>query len=190
MTKLHLGCGRDIRQGWINVDHRGGPGVDITASLDDPFFNLRIPDGSVTEIFGAHVLEHLRDPLPMMAELYRVASVDCLATFRVPYGSSDDAWEDPTHVRPMFLQSWQYYGQPVYWRADYGYRGDWQIETIDLLLTPMASELDDGEIPAAVAFSRNMVREMIGTLRPIKPRREARKDLMVEPAVRYLRAPK
>lgn len=37
-----------------------------------------------------------------MEELHRIAKQDAIFTCRVPYGSSDDAYEDPTHVRQFF----------------------------------------------------------------------------------------
>ena len=33
--KLHLGCGHDLLPGWLNVDGRPGPGIDLVADLDD-----------------------------------------------------------------------------------------------------------------------------------------------------------
>src|SRR5215472_12108282 len=124
-VRLNLGCGRDIRPGWVNVDCVPLPGVDVATDFDhDP--RLPFADGSVGYSEGEHVIEHLADPLPFMAELWSVTRAGGTAVFRCPYGSTDDADEDPTHVRRMFAGSWGYFSQPLYWRADYGYRGDWQ----------------------------------------------------------------
>ena len=70
----------------------------------------------------------------MMQELFRIAQPDGKMIIRVPYGSSDDAYEDPTHIRQYFIGSFGYYSQPYYWRADYGYRGDWQAKNITLVV--------------------------------------------------------
>ena len=133
--KLHVGCGRNIMESWINLDIADLPGVDIVADLDN-CKNVKLPLGndSIDEFFVSHVIEHIRNPLDMMEELHRVASPDALAVFRCPYGSSDEAFEDPTHVRQYFLNSFGYFSQPFYWRADYGYRGDWITEKITLIV--------------------------------------------------------
>ena len=78
------------------------------------------------------MLEHLRDALGFMQELHRIAKPGAVPTIRVPYGSSDDADEDPTHVRRLFLYSFSYFSQRGYWYADYGYRGDWETDNIVL----------------------------------------------------------
>lgn len=79
MTRLHLGCGRTILEGWINLAVVRLPGVDVVANLDDCQNN----------------------PLPF--------EESCI----------DDAVEDPTHARQYFLNSFGYFLQPFYWRADY-----------------------------------------------------------------------
>ena len=114
-------------EGWVNLDRVELPGVNIVADIDrcaeEP---LPLEDDYVDEFLLSHVIEHIRNPMPLMQELHRIAKPNALAAIRVPYGSSDDAFEDPTHVQRYFLNSFGYFSQPSYWRADYGYRGDWQ----------------------------------------------------------------
>ena len=178
-VKVNVGCGRNVMQGWINVDRMKLPGVDIVADIDrcadEP---IPLEDDSVDEFLLSHVIEHIRNPLPLMQELHRIAKSNALAVIRVPYGSSDDAYEDPTHVRSYFLDSFHYFSQPLYWRADYGYRGDWQLEKVRLILPAAQNQgLSPKEILIKVSTLRNQVREMVGELRAVKPVREPRREL-------------
>ena len=169
--RLHLGCGRDIREGWINLDSSPLPGVAVIADLDDCRRTpLPLPDGSIDEFFGSHVIEHLRDPLPFMQELHRVASAGAKAVFRLPYGSSDDADADPTHMRHYFVNSFHFFSQLAYRRADYGYRGDWETESIVLTVDAAryAGKSND-ELFEDIRSRRNVVIEMIATLQAVKP---------------------
>lgn len=186
-TKLHLGCGRTILPGWVNVDCMELPGVDVVADLDNCAKEaLPFEDDSITEIFASHFLEHIHNPLPLFQELYRVACPDARAVFSLPYGSSDDAMEDPTHVRFYFLQSFGYFSQPYYWRADYGYRGDWKTMKIVLKVSkekyygkPFAEIIRD------VSTLRNVVYEMIAELYAVKPPREPKRELQTPPAIHF-----
>ena len=177
--RLHLGCGRTILPEWINLDTYPAPGVDVVADLDrckeSP---LPFEDNTIDEFLASHLFEHLRNPLPFMQELHRVAKPGAKALFRVPYGSSDDALEDPTHVRPCFLQTFSYFSQPLYWRADYGYRGDWQTELITLLVNQKRYQgKSPQEIMEDVHHLRNVVREMIVQLVAVKPIRPPLREL-------------
>ena len=171
--RLHLGCGRDIREGWINLDSRPLPGVNVVADLDDCRKTpLSFPDNSIDEFLGSHVLEHLRDPLAFMQELHRVASDGAKLIFRVPYGSSDDADADPTHVRSYFQSSFQFFAQLAYTRADYGYRGDWKTESIELTIAAARYKgKSDEQLFEEIRSQRNVVLEMIAILRAVKPAR-------------------
>jgi SAM-dependent methyltransferase len=172
--------------GWINLDSARLPGIDIIADLEqcaEP--PLPIADDSIDEILMSHVIEHIRAPLPLMQELHRIARPGAKTTIRVPYGSSDDAWEDPTHVRAYFLQSFGYFSQPYYWRADYGYRGDWQPAEITLKLDKKRfSSMSGQALLAVVNRERNIVREMICVLTAIKPARQPRRELQTPPAIK------
>ncbi len=98
--RLNLGCGRFPISGWVNVDSVKLPEVDVVADLEAG--SLPFANDSVSEIAGSHLLERIRNSLGLMQELHRIAKPDARATFRVPYGSSDDADTDPTHVRRYF----------------------------------------------------------------------------------------
>jgi SAM-dependent methyltransferase len=180
--RLNLGCGRDIRDGWVNIDSAPLPGVEYVVDFDNKP-SLDLTDDSVEYSEGSHVIEHLHSPLPFMQELWRVTKDGGTVQFRCPYGSSDDADEDPTHVRRMFPGSWGYFGQPHYWRADYGYRGDWQVEQIVLLIDPALNHLGDDGLRFAMQFQRNVVMEMVATLRAVKPAREPLRDLQQQPEI-------
>lgn len=184
--RLNLGCGRSILQGWINVDWTPLPGIDVVADLNDcaatplPFGN-----DEVDEFLLSHVLEHVPNCLPLMQEMHRIAKPGATAWIRVPFGSSDDAWEDPTHVRSYFPGSFGYFSQPYYWRADYGYRGDWQPRTIVLRILSDVAGTDNIEtLNARIRTERNVVNEMVAELIAIKPIREPQRELQIAPSIR------
>lgn len=185
-TRLHLGCGRDIREGWINLDCVASPGIDVVADLDACATTpLPFEDDSFDEIYASHLLEHIRNPLPLMQELHRICRDGAKAHFRTPHGSHDDAFEDPTHYRQYFQNSYYFFSQPAYWRADYGYRGDWQPEEIVLCVDKAQyKDAADEQLWWEVNHLRNVVTEMKVTMRCVKPIREARRELMEQAKTR------
>lgn len=186
--RLNVGCGRNVREGWINLDFAALPGVDVVCDLDRVRDKpIPLADGSISEFLLSHVIEHLRDPLAVMQELWRLAEPGARATIRVPHGATDDAWEDPTHVRAYYPGSLIYFAQPTYWRADYGYRGDWQLERVQLVVDrERCAGLDPSQVYARVQSERNWVREMIAHLSAVKPAREPRAESMRPPRIEIL----
>ncbi|MDB4958614.1 MAG: SAM-dependent methyltransferase [Myxococcales bacterium] len=182
--RLNVGCGRSPLEGWVNLDSARLPGVDLVVDLE--LAKLPFDDNSVSEISASHVLEHIHNSLGLMQELHRVARPDAVAIIRVPYGSSDDADEDPTHVRRYFWSSWGYFSQPYYWRADYGYRGDWELEDVQLTIDAKFTGMSWAEVFAAVQRDRNVVKEMVATLRAIKPARQPLRALQKQTLVRFV----
>ena len=99
--KLNLGCGVQLKEGFVNVDKYGDP--DLRHVLE--VFPWPWPDSCVREIEMNHVLEHLgRDTdvyLNIIKELYRVSKDQALIHITVPHPRHDDFLNDPTHVRPI-----------------------------------------------------------------------------------------
>jgi SAM-dependent methyltransferase len=127
---------------------------------------------SIDEFHASHLLEHLSDPLAFMQELHRIAKPGARVVFHVPYGSSDDADQDPTHVRRYFMRSFYYFSQLGYIHFDYDYRGDWDTELVVLTVDGArhAGKSFD-QLLEEVRSQRNVVLEMIATLRAVKPTR-------------------
>jgi predicted SAM-dependent methyltransferase len=58
LLKLNLGCGQNLKAGWVNVD-LFDPGADLQLDLRQP---LPFSDGSASIIYTEHVFEHLALP--------------------------------------------------------------------------------------------------------------------------------
>jgi SAM-dependent methyltransferase len=185
MNRLNVGCGRNILEGWLNLDSSDLPGIDIRFDLEQSRQrHIPLENDSVDEFLFSHVIEHIHDALAVMEELHRLARPGAKCTIRVPHGASDDAWEDPTHVRAYFPNSFGYFSQPYYWRADYGYRGDWQTDKVQLLVRrPTNPGMSPDKLLTLVNTSRNVVLEMIATLTAIKPIREPIRELQTVPVL-------
>ncbi len=95
-TKLNLGCGKDVRDGWINCDNaeKLPPGV-IRMDAGKPF---PFPSNHFVEIYASHVLEHIHNYEDTIIECHRVLKPGGLLTVRVPFGFNPAAF----HVRYLW----------------------------------------------------------------------------------------
>jgi len=176
--KLNVGCGNNTKEGWVNLDGHFQPGIDIITDLEEA--DICLPDNSVEVFFLSHILEHIKNALGLMEELYRIALPDAKMIIKVPHGGSDVSWEDQTHIREYFPGSFRYFSQPLYWRADYGYKADWQPDMIQLLLDKERFEnMDIKEALKVIHKERNAVKEMVCEMSAIKPARGKDKNEVV-----------
>lgn len=72
-VRLHLGCGKRIFPGWINVDGFESAGVDLRWDLRS---RLPFENGAAQMIYSEHLLEHLEpdDAEALLAECRRLLS--------------------------------------------------------------------------------------------------------------------
>lgn len=73
--KFNLGCGNNIKKGYINLDKR---------QLDLNKYPYPIDDESADEIYLSHVLEHLEDMYKCIEECYRILKKDGKLIIKVP----------------------------------------------------------------------------------------------------------
>jgi SAM-dependent methyltransferase len=178
-TLLHLGCGHERIPGWVNLDVSNDVGADITFDLEQcATHKLPLQVDSVDGFFMCHVFEHIDKTLAMMEELHRVAKPDARFIIRLPHGASDNAHENPTHRRAYFPNSFVYFAQPAYSRADYRYQGDWKIHRVKLVVRPDFEPESDFVTLRRISSERNVIREMIVELRAIKPIRARELQLL------------
>jgi SAM-dependent methyltransferase len=83
MNKLNIGCGPKPLAGWINIDCRAMPGVDVVCDLNS--FPWQFSDNSADEILASHVIEHLDDPLAAIMEMRRILKPGGKMTIKVPH---------------------------------------------------------------------------------------------------------
>ena len=104
--KLNLGCGKDIRAGWVNLDVAPLPGVDVCHDISQ--LPLPFPDTEFEEILCKDVLEHV-EYIPILGELYRILKPGGRLEIRVPHFTSKDAFSDPTHRKFFTSHTFRYF---------------------------------------------------------------------------------
>ena len=125
LRKIDLGGQFNSWDGFESVDLVGS---DICTDLNDlwPF-----ETNSVGVIRASHIVEHLRDPIHVMNEAYRVLAPGGWLFVDVPSTDGRGAFQDPTHVSFWNENSFWYYTDKFY--AKYlgdAYKGRFQSSRV------------------------------------------------------------
>jgi predicted SAM-dependent methyltransferase len=106
MNKLNLGCGRDLKEGYTNLDivDYGGNQVHDLNSFPYPF-----EANSFDEIFASHVLEHLNDFNKAITELYRILKPGGILIVYAPFFLNTKYFGDPDHKIPFSIRTFDNY---------------------------------------------------------------------------------
>lgn len=96
LIKLHLGCGNDRKEGYLNCDLSPEVKPDKIINLEK---KLPFKDNSVDEILIYHTLEHITNFIPLMHEFHRICIKGTKIKIKTPFYSSWGQFNDPTHVR-------------------------------------------------------------------------------------------
>lgn len=108
---IDLGGAIGKPKGYHSIDIRSG--ADIVYDL-----NKGIPaiDNSIGVIRASDILEHLKDPVQIMNEAYRVLAPGGWLMISVPSTDGRGAFQDPTHVSFWNENSFWYYTNPKFAR--------------------------------------------------------------------------
>ncbi|MCU0365451.1 MAG: class I SAM-dependent methyltransferase [Ignavibacteriaceae bacterium] len=94
MNKLNLGCGKDIKDGYINLDivDYGGNMIHNINSFPYPF-----EENYFDEIYASHVLEHLNSFHHTISEIYRILKPNGILTVYAPFFLNTKYFGEPDH---------------------------------------------------------------------------------------------
>ncbi len=104
--KLNLGCGRDIKEGWINLDSANIPGVDVVHDIEK--LPLPFHDEEFNEILAQDILEHV-EYIPVLKDIHRILKNGGLLTIRVPHFTSKNNFIDPTHKKRFSINTFDFF---------------------------------------------------------------------------------
>src|SRR3989338_9371651 len=112
VKKLNLGCGNDIKQGWVNLDSAKLPGVNVVRNIEE--LPLPFGDGEFDEILANDILEHV-EYIPVLKDLHRILKPGGKLTVRVPHFTSKNNFADPTHKKLFSVVTFDFFSKhPVF----------------------------------------------------------------------------
>lgn len=105
--RLNLGCGKDIREGYINLDRVPLKGVDIVQDIEKVPFAFE--KNYFDEVHASNILEHVDNFIQLMEEIHRICKKNASIKITVPYFTSAGAFQDPEHKRFFTLKTFNYF---------------------------------------------------------------------------------
>ncbi|RNC83975.1 MAG: class I SAM-dependent methyltransferase [Balneola sp.] len=114
--KLNLGCGNDIREGWINLDIAELPGIDVVHDVN----NLPLPfeENQFDFILAQDLLEHL-EYIPLLKDIHRILKPAGIIEIRVPHYTSRYNFIDPTHKKRFSHKTFEFFVKGSSFNRDY-----------------------------------------------------------------------
>lgn len=92
---LDIGCGTNKVAGAIGMDVNPRTAADVIHDLDDLPYPFAAD--SFDEVFGRHVIEHVKDPMAVMCELHRITRAGGIVRLVAPHWTNPDFATDLTH---------------------------------------------------------------------------------------------
>lgn len=127
MKKINIGCGKDYKKGWINLDYHSENGSDVIGDLNN--IPLKFKDEEFDYVLCSHVIEDWIDPMPIIEELIRITKQGGLIEIRVPHEKSKNAHGSIAHKKCFNAETLYYFQESS---KDYGdkYYPDVKVESL------------------------------------------------------------
>lgn len=176
--RLDVGCGEGKQPGFVGMDIRQLPGVDIVHNIE--VFPWPLGSESCVLIVASHVVEHIKPwfSISFMDECWRLLEENGELAISTPYPGSRGFWQDPTHCNGWNEATWQYFdpAYPLYgiykpkpWKIRKGFPC-YQVQgNLEVLLTKVSEEVavdaqavTSGDLAVAVADQAGIIDKMGG----------------------------
>ncbi|PKM82244.1 MAG: hypothetical protein CVU89_06265 [Firmicutes bacterium HGW-Firmicutes-14] len=115
VVRVDLGCGPAKRPGFIGVDRFPQLDVDKIGNLNE---KLPFEDNSVDLVYASHSLEHVKDLMNTMKEIYRICKHGTQICILAPYYEQKLNFANPYHIQvfnehtPRFWTDYPYTNIP------------------------------------------------------------------------------
>lgn len=165
-----LGCGKNKAPGFRGVDFYTATDVQHDLFNGDWSFTA---DDSVDVFYSSHFVEHVPDLNRFMANAWRKLRDGGFFLITTPYGASDRAWQDPTHVRPIFRQTYWYFSKEARDKMNVGHYGseaDFDIVEMWPVFAERFEGLGAAQKEYHLNFTWNSVSDLTALLRARKGR--------------------
>jgi predicted SAM-dependent methyltransferase len=113
---LDIGCGENCQKGFVGLDKRNLPGVEIVHDIE--VFPWPIETESVDVAMMSHLVEHIKPwlTIDVMDECWRILKDGAMLFVSTPYAGTFRYFQDPTHCNPWNEATTEYFvkGTPLY----------------------------------------------------------------------------
>lgn len=124
MKKLNLGCGRDYREGWVNVDISEEVKADFYFDIRTDYFTFHLGDLFKCDlIYISGVLEQIgpnEELIHALNECWRVLKLGGQIVIVVPNAKHAIAHRDPMDIRKFTPATFNYFVDGFQEYRDYG----------------------------------------------------------------------
>ncbi|MCF7809538.1 class I SAM-dependent methyltransferase [bacterium] len=103
--KIDIGSSFHKKKGYIGIDILISEGVDVKADAT----KLPFRDSSVDGIYSSHCIEHIKDQLAVIHEMWRVCKNGSEIEILVPHFSNPSYYDDLTHQHRYSTRSFEHY---------------------------------------------------------------------------------
>ncbi|MHB1685930.1 MAG: methyltransferase domain-containing protein [Ignavibacteriaceae bacterium] len=115
--KLEVGCGDRKREGYMGMDIVQLPSVDVVHDMN--ITPWQFGDNTFDEIIFDDVLEHSKNFLGILSEVYRVSVPNAIIKISLPHFSSDNMYSDPTHTIFFSSRSFNYFDKSLNYKHSF-----------------------------------------------------------------------
>jgi SAM-dependent methyltransferase len=138
---LDVGCGNNKIPGATGIDLVAGTQADIVHDLNVTPWPLDSDRFDVVRLWS--VLEHLRDVIAVVGEVYRVSRPGATVIIGVPHFSSVNAYSDPTHVHLFSASFMDYFIDGTELSRSFGFysRARFRLDERRVTLSPFWARL-------------------------------------------------